>query len=127
MAHVPAPPEGHDVAQYVHGFQIAAALCIASGSEDPETRLDALSQLLGGADDWTSAAALLGLLALAELVPELGARIEARAAKMVPSPQEALTPMARALAVTGSKLTSGEARTNYLRLRARVRREIAPG
>jgi tetratricopeptide (TPR) repeat protein len=127
MVHVPPAPKGHDVVQYVHGFQIAAALCIASRSEGPETRLDALSPLLEGGDDWTSAAALLGLLALAELVPELGARIEARAAKMVPSPQEALTPMARALAVTGSKLTSGEARANYLRLRARVRREIAAG
>ncbi len=126
--HVPPPPEERDVVQHVFGFQVAAILGIAFGPWEVATRLEALLPLIEGADDWTAAAAWLALRALAEVDPDRRDEVERRARAKVPSPEQPLSPTARTLAVTGAALaSSSEARIPYLRLRARVRRELAEG
>ena len=125
MVHLPAPVEGADVVQHVHAFQIAAGLRVALGPWTAGARMEALSGLLAGVDDWTSIAAWLALRALADAAPELRATIEARARSMVPEARGPLAPAARAIAVTGGELASGDGRAPYLRLRARVLRELA--
>lgn len=124
MAHVPTPSGDSDVVQYVHAFQVAAAMRVALGPWPVETRLDALRGLLEGVGDWTSAAAWLGLRAMADTVAELRPTLEQRARAMVPAADDPLAPMARVLAVTGGELAEKKDRAPYLRLRARVRREL---
>jgi hypothetical protein len=67
------------------------------------------------------------LRALAAAAPEVRAAVEERARSMSPAPAEPLPPMARALAVTGCELASSAERRPFVRLRARVRRELAEG
>jgi tetratricopeptide (TPR) repeat protein len=124
MVHVPAPPDDRDIVQHVHAFQVAAALRIALGPWPESARLEALTSLLDGVDDWIPAAAWLGLRAFA-ISDELRATIVRRARESVPSQHESLPPMARAVAVTGCELAKGDDQAPYLRLRARVRRELA--
>jgi tetratricopeptide (TPR) repeat protein len=124
MVHVPPPPDDRDLVQHVHAFQIAAALRIALGPWPETARLEALTSLLDGVDDWIPAAAWLGLRALAAR-DALRDDIERRARNGVSPQHESLPPMARALAVTGCELAKGDDRAPYLRLRARVRRELA--
>jgi hypothetical protein len=121
---VPTPSGDSDVVQYVHAFQVAAAMRVALGPWPVETRLDALRGLLEGVGDWTSAAAWLGLRAMADTVAELRPTLEQRARAMVPAADDPLAPMARVLAVTGGELAEKKDRAPYLRLRARVRREL---
>lgn len=100
----------------------------ALGPWEVATRLEALLPLIEGEDDWTASAAWLALRALAEVDPDRRDEVERRARAKVPSPEQPLSPMARTLAVTGAALaSSSEARIPYLRLRARVRRELAEG
>ena len=61
----------------------------------------------------------------AEATPALSPAVEARARTALPVAGEPLAPMSRALAVTGCELAAGDDRAPYLRLRARVRGEIA--
>jgi tetratricopeptide (TPR) repeat protein len=124
IVHVPAPSVDRDVVQHVHAFQLAAALCLAAQPGERDARVDALVGLLEGSDDWTSAVAVLGLRAVAEAEPERAAEIAARLKALVPSREGPLLPMARALAVTGCELASGDDRTVCLQLRARIRREL---
>jgi tetratricopeptide (TPR) repeat protein len=124
MAHVPAPTDDRDIVQHVHAFQVAAALQIALGPWPATARLDALTGLAEAVDDWTAAAAWLGLRALAT-TGERRTQVEELARTMIPDAHAALPPMSRALAVTGCELATGERRAPFLRLRARVRRELA--
>ena len=125
MAYVPAPPDDRDVARHVHAFQTAAALRVAMGPFPADVRLEVLLRLADGVDDWSAAASWIALRALAEATPELRPAVEARARTALPVAGEPLAPMSRALAVTGCELAAGDDRAPYLRLRARVRREIA--
>jgi tetratricopeptide (TPR) repeat protein len=124
MAHVPALTDDRDVVQHAHAFQVAAALHIALGPWTETARLDALTSLAEAVDDWTAAAAWLGLRALAG-TGELRPQIEALAREVLPDPHAPLPPMARALAITGCELATREGRAPFLRLRARIRHELA--
>ncbi|WP_437954914.1 hypothetical protein WME76_25545 [Sorangium sp. So ce119] len=126
MAHPPAPPSrDNDPVLWVHAFQIAAAVLTALGPEPPVVRKERLFPLLDGIDDWSSAAALLGLRALASAWGELRGEVVERAVRLLPSDGEPLPPPSRALAVLGCELAAGEARRRFLRLRARVVAELA--
>jgi tetratricopeptide (TPR) repeat protein len=124
MAHVPAPPDDRDVVQHVHAFQVAAALHIALGPWPETARLAALTSLAEAVDDWTAAAAWLGLRALAGTA-ELRPQIAALARRMLPDAQAPLPPTSRALAVIGCELATDDERAPFLGLRARVRHELA--
>jgi hypothetical protein len=125
IAHAPSPPDDRDLVQHVHAFQTAAAMRVALGPFPTDARLDALLRIADGIDDWSAAAAWIALRALAEATPELRAAITTHARAALPAAGEPLPPMSRALAVTGCELAAGDDRARYLRLRARVRREIA--
>ncbi|AUX19803.1 uncharacterized protein SOCEGT47_002560 [Sorangium cellulosum] len=125
MAHPPAPPSrDHDPVLWVHAFQVAAAVLTGLGPEPPLVRKERLCSLLAGTDDWSSAAALLGLRALASACTELRGAVLERAALLLPSEGEPLPPSSRALAVLGCELAAGEERRRFLRLRARVVAEL---
>ncbi|WP_437288313.1 tetratricopeptide repeat protein [Sorangium sp. So ce406] len=126
MAHPPEPPSRDaDPVLWVHGFQVAAALLAAHGAAPRDERMARLGSLLAGVDDWSAGAALLGLRALAGAHPELRPEIVARAAALVPAPDAPLPPCSRALAVLGCELATAELRRDFLRLRARIRAELA--
>ncbi|XYH95940.1 hypothetical protein ACMHYB_50490 [Sorangium sp. So ce1128] len=88
-------------------------------------RKERLCSLLAGVDDWSSAAALLGLRALAAARMELRGEILERVVSLIPPEGEPLPPLSRALAVLGCELAAGEERRRFLRLRARVVAELA--
>jgi len=94
MAHPPQAPAEIDPVRWVHAYQVAAALLVAAGSTPIEARERRLLALLGGVDDWSAAAALLGLRALGRRDPVLIERLRA----LVPGEDEALPPLSRALA-----------------------------
>ncbi|WP_437627110.1 tetratricopeptide repeat protein [Sorangium sp. So ce1151] len=126
MAYPPEPPSPDvDAVRWVHGFQIAAAVLAALGPGAVEARKERLCSLLTGVDDWSAGAALLGLRALARARPELTPAIVEQARSLLRGERALLPPHARALAVLGCELTSGEARRDFLRLRARIRGELA--
>ncbi|WP_165373177.1 hypothetical protein [Sorangium cellulosum] len=127
MAYPPEAPSspGVDSVRWIHGFQIAAAVLSALSPGPLEARVEPLYSLLAGVDDWSAGAALLGLRALARARPELSLEILERVRPLLPGERAPLPPLARALAVLGCELTSGEARRDFLRLRARIRAELA--
>ncbi|XXY22862.1 hypothetical protein WME88_24930 [Sorangium sp. So ce216] len=126
IAYPPEPPSSDvDAVRWVHAFQIAAAVLAALGPGAVEARKERLCSLLAGIDDWSAGAALLGLRALARARPELTPAIVEQARSLLPAERAPLPPHARALAVLGCELTSGEARRDFLRLRARIRGELA--
>ncbi|XXX81733.1 hypothetical protein WMF30_23525 [Sorangium sp. So ce134] len=128
MAYPPEPPSPEvDAARWVHGFQIAAAVLAAVGPGPAAERKQRLVSLLAGVDDWSAGAALLGLRALARAHPALAPEIAAEARRLLPEARAPLPPLARALAVLGCELAVGEARRDFLRLRARVRAELTAG
>ncbi|WP_438022725.1 hypothetical protein [Sorangium sp. So ce233] len=126
IAHPPAPPSrDHDPVSWVHAFQVAAAVLTALGPEPPLVRKERLGALLAGIDDWSSAAALLGLRALAGACTALRGEIVERAARSLPADGEPLPPASRALVILGCELAAGEERRGFLRLRAKVVAELA--
>lgn len=126
MAYPPEPPSPDvDAVRWVHGFQVAAAVLTAVGPGPVEPRKQRLCALLAGVDDWSAGAALLGLRALVRARPELAPDVVERARALLPGERAPLPPLSRALAVLGCEITSGELRRDFLRLRARVRAEIA--
>lgn len=118
------PSRDDDAVLWVHGFQVAAAVMTALGPEPPLVRKERLCSLLAGIDDWSSAAALLGLRALAGARTELRGEILEQAVLLLPSDGEPLPPLSRALALLGCELAAGEERRRFLRLRARVVAEL---
>lgn len=121
------PPEvaGVDMPRYVHAHQAAAALLIGLGPDPAAARLTQLEALLEAADDWSSAAGVLGVRALGESEASIRALCLERLVLLLPCDEEPLPPFARALAVTGCALAEPGARQPFFRLRARTRRELA--
>lgn len=120
MAHPSTPPSpAADAVLWVHAFQVAGAVILAAarGAEP-------LFPLLDGVDDWSSAAAILGLHAVAQADAHAREGIVARLRELLPGRQEPLPIYARALAITGCELATGDARRDYLVLRARIRRDL---
>lgn len=123
-AFVPAPPSGMDAVRWTHGFQVAAMLLCAGAKAPADVRLARLTALSAGQDDWTSAAALVGLRALARTDPALSKAILDVVTPLVPARDAPLAPGSLALALLGADLAEGPARRDFLRLRMRVRFEI---
>ena len=101
----------------MHRWQITGALSIASLAAPWHARRDALQLLLAAADDWSSAAAILGFAACAELDPELRAPVLAIFVELAQAEHASRKPSARALAIAGMRLAEGAARTLFIRLR----------
>ncbi|MDI1443611.1 tetratricopeptide repeat protein [Polyangium sp. 6x1] len=123
MAHPLDLPPASDPVRWVHGFQVAAALVVARGPWPVEDRQRWLTLLLDAQDDWTAAAALLGLRALGDG----GAQLVERLRALIPVDDEPLRPLSRALAITGAELSTGATQAEFFRLRARVRHELDRG
>ncbi len=122
----PLPLADIDPVRWVHATQIAAALLLAHGAEAEATRFQRLSALLEGRDDWSCAAALLGLRALARVAPSTRSVVLEACGKLL-AEHNSIQPYSRALAVTGGELTDGTERGPYLALRARVRNDLLSG
>lgn len=128
IAH-PLPPPSPDVdaVLWVHGFQIAAALLFALSPEPLDTRVERLMALAEATDDWSAGAAILGLRALAQTEPQICPALLSKLHALLPGADTPLPPYSRALAITGCELAQDETRRDFLRLRARIRIEIAAG
>lgn len=127
MAYPPEPPSrDHDPVTWIHGYQVAAAILVAQEDGGVEARFDMLGGLLAATDDWSSAAAAMGLRALAEQHPAMRAAVGDQLRARIPTHEEPLAPMARAVAVAGAAITKGRQRAAFLRLRARARNELDP-
>ncbi|MEZ4376567.1 MAG: hypothetical protein R3B07_37535, partial [Polyangiaceae bacterium] len=124
MAHFPLiqPPLGVDLVQTLMGEQLAGCLLTAAAPVPASERISILTELVDATDDWSAAAALAGLYALALAEPSQAAAVRALFVSKLPAADVALPPGARALAVFGCKLFSsdGDPRA-FLALRERVR------
>jgi tetratricopeptide (TPR) repeat protein len=120
LAHPPALPDRDvDPIRWLHGCQVAIAIASAASPIAEQERFVRLERLVTQ-HDWTTAAAVLGLRALAERAPVLRERI----VEVLETARRACGPEqvhALALAVAGGALASGSARQPYWRLRAEVR------
>ena len=120
---LPAP--NADAVLWVHAQQLAVALLVAHDTDRDRARRT-LFDLLAAVDDWTSAAAALGLRVLAEREAGALAEVTERLAAFVVGEcaGEVLPAAARAIAIVGCALTDGAARRPFLRLRARCRQAL---
>ncbi len=124
LAHPPPLPSPDvDAVVWVHGFQVAAALLIGHGKAPVNAREDQLASLLSGVDDWSAAAAILGLRALCRGAPDRRDSVSRRMQDLLTSLSDSLPPFARALSVVGAELSLDENRSSFLALRSRVRAE----
>ena len=127
MPHVSSPPRDEDVTKWVHAHQVASAILCAHASARLDDRFDALEAVATGAyDDWLGAAALIGIDELATLEPGARARCEQLLVDLLPADGELLAPNVLALSVVGTSFARRSHRQPFLKLRARVRNQIAP-
>jgi hypothetical protein len=122
---VPPDDETRDAVQWVHGFQVVCALLAAHARGEVGERFAALEQAALGDDDWQSAAAVLGLRALAERHHDVSRRVVALYKRLVPPAHLSVGAAALALAVSGDALADEDGRRVFWKLRARVLRELA--
>jgi hypothetical protein len=122
MAHPPPlPSPDADAVRWVHGFQLAAAVLVGNGPDAAGAREERLAGLLIGIDDWSAAAALIGLRALCRCCPERRESVASHARALLASISDPLPPLARALAVLGAEVASDEGRSDFIALRAQLR------
>ena len=118
-----SPFAGIDAASWVIRWQLAC--CLLSTRARPANDRLTLHGLLEGPDDWSSIAAVVTLGWLASTAPS-NHRIELveRLTSMLPLPSQSLPPCSRALAITGARLATDDARPPFLRLRMRIVEEL---
>lgn len=125
LSTTPADDETLEAVQWVHAYQIAGALLAAHAGNDVELRFSDLRRTALHSTDWMSAAAVVGLRALAERYPASSPQVVALLKELVPSSEMSLGPAALAVAVSGDALAEEAERPVFVKLRQRVQRELA--
>lgn len=110
------PPDDIHPVEWVHRWQIAVALLLAAARMQWETRREALMLLLAERD-WSSAAAVLGLVASAELDAGLREPVLEILTALASEPDAAQRAHARTLAISGMRIGNASEREPFARLR----------